>query len=210
MTLAMGTSSIHPMFATPWLTLLMCRIQFSRARRSAVRAKKAFSRSGSGPRSVPQDTTARTENMIKIVKRRRKQRYHRLREMIQSSDDADRCDGRTEGSADEIICPVCLERVFGDPDVTEAHVDACLVHAMPSVHEETELDIGGPSRTRVTDGANLTGLAHPTRNDYPCAEPFLSQLQASMLETWAKKMSKTKSTSTGTTRWLSAEHSLQK
>ena len=98
--------------------------------------------------------------------------------MIQSSDNADRCDGRTEGSADEIICPVCLERVFGDPDVTEAHVDACLVHAVPSVHEETE-----PGRTRVTDDANLTGLAHPTRCDYPYTEPFLLQLQVSMSET---------------------------
>lgn len=103
--------------------------------------------------------------MIKTVKRRRKQRYHRLREMIQSSnDDAARFDGRRGESPNEIVCPVCLERVFGDPDVTEAHVDACLVHALPSVHEDTEPDIGGPSRTRVTDGANLTGLAHPTRN----------------------------------------------
>jgi hypothetical protein len=54
-----------------------------------------------------------------------------------------------------------LETVFGDPDVTEAHVDACLVHAMPSAHEHTEPDFGRPARTRVTDGANLTGLIRP-------------------------------------------------
>ena len=97
--------------------------------------------------------------MIKTVKRRRKQRYHLLREMIQSSsDDARQRDGRGEGGAGEIICPVCLEMVFGDPDVTEAHVDACLVHAVPSAREETEIDIEGPSRVRATDGANLTGL----------------------------------------------------
>jgi hypothetical protein len=79
--------------------------------------------------------------------------------MIQSSnDDAHYHGGRGEGGGGgEIVCPVCLETVFGDPDVTEAHVDACLVHAIPSVHEEAEINIGEPSRTRVTNGANLTG-----------------------------------------------------
>ena len=77
--------------------------------------------------------------------------------MIQGSnvDGARNLDGRRDGG---FVCPVCLERVFGDPDVAEAHVDACLVHAVPSAHEETAIDVGGPSRTRVTDGANLTGL----------------------------------------------------
>ena len=79
--------------------------------------------------------------------------------MIQSSgDDAHHHGGRGGGGADETVCPVCLETVFGDPDVTEAHVDACLLHAMPSAREEPEIDIGGPSRVRATDGANLTGL----------------------------------------------------
>jgi len=100
--------------------------------------------------------------MIKTVKRRRKQRYHLLREMIQSSsDDARHYGGRGEEGVGEIVCPVCLEMVFGDPDVTEAHVDACLLHAMPSAHEETDIDIEGPSRVRATNGANLTGLVPP-------------------------------------------------
>ena len=173
----MGTNSIHPAFCHLQFTSLVCRAQFSRARRSAARAQKAFSRSSSGPGSAPQDTTARTEKMIKTVKRRRKQRYHRLREMIQSSDDdAHHYNGRGEGGIGEIVCPVCLERVFGDPDVTEAHVDACLVHVMPSVHEETEIDIGGPSRTRATDGANLTGLIHPSLNYHPTIEPSFCSL----------------------------------
>jgi hypothetical protein len=94
--------------------------------------------------------------MIKTVKRRRKQRYHRLREMIQGHDEDARCGGG--GGGGEVVCPVCLETVFGDPDVAEAHVDACLVHAMPSGHERS----GRPSRTRATDGANLTGLIYPT------------------------------------------------
>jgi len=102
--------------------------------------------------------------MIKTVKRRRKQRYHRLREMIQSfNEDAHHSGGR-EGGFGEVVCPVCLETVVGDPDVTEAHVDACLVHAMPSAREETDTDIERSNRTRVTNGANLTGLLPPHRS----------------------------------------------
>ena len=99
--------------------------------------------------------------MIKMVKRRRKQRYHRLREMIQGyGDGGANCGGG--GGGGEIVCPICLETVLGDPDVTEAHVDACLAYAMPNAHEQTEPDLGRPARTRATDGANLTGLTRPT------------------------------------------------
>ena len=153
------------------------RIQFSRARRSAARAQKVFSQSKSGPGSALRDTTAQTERMIKTVKRRRKQRYHQLREMIQSSNDgAHHYNGRGEGGAGEIVCPICLERVFGDPDVTEAHVDACLVHVVPSTYEEAEIDIGGPSRTRVTDGANLIGLIHPNLDYRSTIDPSFCSL----------------------------------
>ncbi|KAF9785759.1 hypothetical protein BJ322DRAFT_1099605 [Thelephora terrestris] len=136
--------------------------QFSRARRSAVRAQKAFTQFSSGHGPASQDATARTEKMIKTVKRRRKQRYHRLREMIQGHDGDARCGGG--GGGGEVVCPVCLETVFGDPDVAEAHVDACLVHAMPSVHERSETDLGRPSRTRATDGANLTASGFHVRD----------------------------------------------
>ncbi|KAF9650302.1 hypothetical protein BDM02DRAFT_3154924 [Thelephora ganbajun] len=137
-------------------------VQFSRARRSAARAQKAFSRYNSGP--APQNTVARTQKTVKTVKRRRKQRYHRLREMIQSyNDDAPHQGGRGEVGG-ETVCPVCLETVFGDPDIAEAHVDACLVYAMSSTHEETEVDIGGSSRTRVTEGANLTASGFHVRD----------------------------------------------
>jgi len=146
----------HPRFA-----LFLRRAQFSRVRRSAARAQKAFSQTGSGLGHTPKDSTARTEKMIKIVKRRRKQRYHRLREMIQSSNEDAHHSGRGEGGVGEIVCPVCLETVVGDLDVTEAHVDACLVHAIPSAREETDIVIEGSNRTRVTDGANLTGLLPP-------------------------------------------------
>lgn len=156
---------VHPMFSLQLLLYRAFRVQFSRARRSAVRAQKAFSQSSSGRDSNLQDTTARTEKMIKTVKRRRKQRYHRLREMIQSyNGDADRNDGR---GGVEIVCPVCLETVFGDSDVTEAHVDACLVRAMPITHEQTGIDMGGTSRTRATDCVDLTGSVPKSLSEFP-------------------------------------------
>lgn len=81
--------------------------------------------------------------------------------MVQSyNGDAD-YGGRDDGG--EIVCPVCLVTVFGDPDVTAAHVDACLVHAIPSAQEQTAIDIGGPSRARVTDSVDLTGLPPPKK-----------------------------------------------
>jgi len=178
MAIRLTGTEFHPSHVPLLSVYVLGRIQFSRARRSAARAQKIFSRSKSGPGSALRDTTAQTERMIKTVKRRRKQRHHQLREMIQSSGgDAHYCSGRGEGGAGEIVCPVCLERVFGDPDVTEAHVDACLFHVMPSAHEEAEIDIGGPSRTRVTDGANLIGLIHPSLDYRSTIEPSLCSLR---------------------------------
>ena len=153
-TQSMGTTGFHSFRVRDRQFTLLFRAQFSRARRSAVRAQKAISRSDS--RRASKNTTAQTEKVIQTVKRRRKQRYNRLREMVQGHED-DMLDNDRRGRG-EIVCPVCLKTVFGDPDVTEAHVDACLIHAMPSARDLAEIDIGGPSRTRVTDGANLTGL----------------------------------------------------
>ena len=117
--------------------------------------------------------------MIKTVKRRRKQRYHRLREMIQNNDNSRHHGGRGEEGVSEIVCPVCLEIVFGDPDVTEAHVDACLIHAMPGARGETEIDIEESSRTRATEGVNLAGLAPPSLNDRPGLESSTFNFTAS-------------------------------
>lgn len=79
--------------------------------------------------------------------------------MIQSYDDG--AGYSSMGGGGETVCPVCLETVFGDPDVVEAHVDACLIHAMLDAQKHVEIDVGGPSRTRVTDGVDLTGLVPP-------------------------------------------------
>lgn len=152
--------------------------------------------------------------MIKTVKRRRKQRYHRLREMIQSSsDDARHHGGRGEGGGAGIVCPVCLETVFGDPDVTEAHVDACLVHATPAAHEEAVIDVEGPSRIRATDGTNLAGLTHPRVSTIAPAlnsvKPFL-QPQVSTLGMQPAKMLKMRLMLMGTTRGFSVRCSSRK
>jgi hypothetical protein len=58
-------------------------------------------------------------------------------------------------------CPICLTTIHGDPDVIEAHVDSCLMHAA-GLQEQQVLagidgDNGGPSIVRATDGVDLTG-----------------------------------------------------
>jgi len=100
-----------------------CSAQFSRARRSATRARKAFQPRASGS----SDSTDQTEKTIRAMKRHRKQRHNILRDMTRQEDDS-LVVAIMEGSGS--TCPLCLITIQGDPDVVEAHVDSCLAHAV--------------------------------------------------------------------------------
>lgn len=106
----------------------------------------------------PRDTSAvfasRLAKTINSIKRRRKARHMALRDVTRDEDDlpvVGKGKGRATTTAEQ--CPVCLQDVDGDPDVIEAHVDACLAHAelhrpasssmSADANEDTPLDIDG-------------------------------------------------------------------
>ena len=71
----------------------------------------------------------RTEKTLRALKRRRKQRHAKLRELTREDEDESRSTGVGAGwwdgeRGDGMACPVCDQFVRGDVDVVEAHVDA--------------------------------------------------------------------------------------
>ena len=118
------------------------------------------------------------DKSLRLIKRHRKDRHQKLREMTYDDDDTSGLSsfrgsrGRWAGTAEGTLCPVCMKIVPGDPDIVEAHVDACLRHEAV-IQEERERaaresqqlqdswdeeDIEGEVHVRVTDGANLRGM----------------------------------------------------
>ncbi|KAA1473454.1 hypothetical protein DENSPDRAFT_839924 [Dentipellis sp. KUC8613] len=103
-------------------------------RRSAVKARTSMSTSASA--SPAPEYLLKT---LRTIKKRRKQRHMQLRDLTRDLDSDDESGSKRRGkrtAAEEgQVCPVCLTMVHGDPDVVNAHVDACLVHA--SMQAET-------------------------------------------------------------------------
>ena len=137
----------------------------SRDRRSAARARRSLSslnqRVGLG------DTLSLSSKTIQVVRRHRKQRHTRLRELTRDEEDEGTSHAGFAGRDGAPVCPVCLRRVPGDQDMVEAHIDACLAHeSLRVAQEESErasqedaledIDIGGDS-VLLGDPANLRG-----------------------------------------------------
>ncbi len=119
------------------------------------------------------------DKSVRLIKRRRKQRYAKLRDMSREDEDGGGLSGlhggsgRWAGNGEGTSCPVCLKIIPGDPDVVEAHVDACLAHEtrlqeereqQERLREESpweEIDVQGDIQLRVTDGASLRGTSEP-------------------------------------------------
>ena len=118
------------------------------------------------------------DKSLRAIKRHRKQRHAKLREMTREEEDSGGLSGfragrgRWAGDGKGTLCPVCLKMVPGDPDVVEAHVDACLAHEerMQSEREHSEqearrleeqtweeVDIDDDLQLRATEGASLRG-----------------------------------------------------
>ncbi len=105
----------------------------STTRRGAAR-KARQSLSAMAPKSESlMDTVDHADKTVKLIKRNRKQRHTKLKEMITQEDDE-----RPVNFLDERpTCPVCSTILGGDEDCVDAHVDACIANAA-RVQEEAE------------------------------------------------------------------------
>jgi len=93
----------------------------SKSRRSAIKARKSITTRGS------KDALDDSEKTIQAVKRHRKRRHTRLKEMAKEEEEGTSGESWLKHfTGEEITCPICSMRVRGDRDVVEAHVDACL------------------------------------------------------------------------------------
>ena len=66
---------------------------------------------------------------LRTLKKHRKQRHAKLRELTKEDEDERWWGTRQRGADGEgegQVCPVCAKFVQGDVDVVEAHVDSCL------------------------------------------------------------------------------------
>ena len=94
-------------------------------RRSALRARKFL-------RSHANDTVNQAAKVIQTIKRHRKQRHTRLRDLTRDFDD-EATTASGSGSSRDVLgrrepmeCPVCMKAIHGDEDVLGAHIDSCL------------------------------------------------------------------------------------
>ncbi|KAG6832170.1 hypothetical protein H0H92_004901 [Tricholoma furcatifolium] len=121
--------------------------------------------------SGPVDVLQHAGKAIQTIKRRRKQRHAQFREM--GREEEKRREIMSWGN--EIVCPVCMVTVRGDPDVLDAHVDACLANENRRLEEERQrtLEQGAVEELWQTpsnvDGAaghvgDVRGLGFHTRN----------------------------------------------
>lgn len=89
------------------------------------------------------DTLEQAGKAIHLIKRRRKTRHAKLREMAKEEEEGYR--GRDAWSREigggEIVCPVCAATVKGDQDVLDAHVDACLANEGLRMEEERQREL---------------------------------------------------------------------
>ena len=87
--------------------------------------------------------------VIQTIKRHRKQRHSRLRDLTRDLDDEATTALESGSSRDafgrrvnneQLECPVCMKAVHGDDDVLEAHIDSCLAEQARRTEVETTED----------------------------------------------------------------------
>ena len=108
------------------------------------------------------DLLAKVSKTLKMVQRHRRERHVKLRELSKADLEND------EGvlGAERRKCPVCETVVCGDADVVEAHVDACLAHAVTTASSNgvdldadglEEYEVGGETRIRIARSVDFRG-----------------------------------------------------
>ncbi|RDX53859.1 hypothetical protein OH76DRAFT_1453623 [Lentinus brumalis] len=155
----------------------------ARTRRSALKAPQHMKPGSSSTAEVTLEDTMKT---LRTLKRHRKQRHAKLRELTREDEDAPWWGGRSRAEAmegDGMVCPVCSKFVRGDVDVVEAHVDSCLAYERLR-HEEEEaargrngrgsadidldgdadVDVEGGVTFGVMEGVSLRGTGFDIRN----------------------------------------------
>jgi len=106
----------------------------SRTRRSAIKARKSI--------VTRRDSVEQTDKTIQTIKRHRKQRHAKLKEMAKEEEGNSTRDSWINGfTGREIICPICSATVRGDEDVVDAHVDACLADESRRQEEVRQRDL---------------------------------------------------------------------
>ena len=102
-----------------------------------MKARKSLS--AMTPKPVhEQDSVDHADKAVKSIKRNRKQRHTKLKEMI-ANDDDDRPEPLVQGN--QVICPVCSTAVHGDEDFINAHVNSCVSNAARMQSEAEERDL---------------------------------------------------------------------
>ncbi|RPD66933.1 hypothetical protein L226DRAFT_123143 [Lentinus tigrinus ALCF2SS1-7] len=126
----------------------------ARTRRSALKARQHLRPGSSTTAEASLEETMKT---VRTLKRHRKQRHAKLRELTREDEEGAWWEGRHRGEAvegDGMVCPVCSKFVPGDVDVVEAHVDSCLAYERLR-HEEEEAARGRNGRGSA--GIDLDG-----------------------------------------------------
>ena len=146
----------------------------ARVRKSALKARKGMQH---GSTSSDPATLEIVDKSLRLVKRHRKQRHARLRDVTREDDELVGLSalgsgrGRWARTSAGTLCPVCMKSVPGDMKMVETHVDACLAHearmqderdraARALLRQEEyldDVDVDGDVRILATDGASLRG-----------------------------------------------------
>lgn len=109
---------------------------------------------------------------LRTLRRHRKQRCAKLRELTREDEDGVWWGSRRrgyDGSGEGMECPVCVQFVRGDLDVVEAHVDACLANLKLTdereegresmdVDMDVDVDVDGDGMLNVMDGVSFEGI----------------------------------------------------
>jgi hypothetical protein len=92
------------------------------------------------PRTVRADATDPTVKTLQAIKRHRRQRHAKLKELIKEGDeDEPRRSNWARGLVGgQMDCPICSQTIRGDQGVLEAHVDSCVANEELRIAEQAQ------------------------------------------------------------------------